>query len=253
MSREHTLKYLSKGIREDGRKLDEYRKIEIATNVSETSEGSARVRLGGTEVIAGVKLGVEKPYSDTPESGNLMVGAELLPLSSPDFESGPPSEKAIEIARVIDRGIRESKAIDTKKLCITKAEKVWSVMVDVCTINDEGNILDAGSIAALAALKTTVFPAYDGIEIDYRDKSGNKLELKAEPIAVTVYKIDEHLIVDPSLDEEKDFDARLTVTTTKDGTISAMQKGGDVALTVQEIEKMVELGLAKAKEIRKLF
>ena len=36
---------------------------------------------------------------------------ELLPMAFPTFESGPPSEQAIEYSRVVDRGIRESKML----------------------------------------------------------------------------------------------------------------------------------------------
>src|SRR3989338_7450214 len=102
----------SEGKRMYGRSLEEYRKpIEIETDISWTAEGSARVRIGDTVVLAGVKMALEKPYNDTPDEGGIMVNAELLPLSSPDFEPGPPSIDGIELARVTDRGIREAKAI----------------------------------------------------------------------------------------------------------------------------------------------
>src|SRR3989338_4461113 len=156
--REHIIKSLSAGIRFDGRKPLEYRKVTVEYGVSKNAEGSSRVKIGETEVIAGVKLSMDKPYSDTPDDGVMSVNAELLPLSSPEFESGPPNEQSIELARVVDRGIRESKAIDTKKLCIKKNEKVWMISVDIVTINDSGNLIDASAIAALAALKDTKFP-----------------------------------------------------------------------------------------------
>ncbi len=111
----HIVKWFEKGKRYDGRALDEYRPVVVEYGVTKNAEGSARVKIGDTEVIAGVKLSVEKPYPDTPKDGNLMVGAEPLPLSSPDYEAGPPNEESIEVARVVDRGLRESKAIDTKK------------------------------------------------------------------------------------------------------------------------------------------
>ena len=114
--KEHINNSLKEDVRLDGRKKEEFRKIEIETGVIKTAEGSARVKCGNTEVIAGVKLDVGEPFPDIPDEGVLMVGAELLPLSNPEFESGPPSTESIEVARVIDRGIRESQAIDTKKL-----------------------------------------------------------------------------------------------------------------------------------------
>lgn len=242
--------YLSAGLRFDGRKLDEYRKIEIRYDVSETSEGSAQVKIGNTEVIAGVKLLVDKPYPDKPEEGSLMVGAELLPMSSPAFESGPPGIESIELARVIDRGIRESKAIDNKKLMIKKGEKVWIVSVDVCTINDAGNLLDASGIAALAAIKNTVFPEYDGEHVDYKKKTDKKLPIVKTPIAVTVYKLGNHLFVDPTEDEQDVYDARLTVTITEDGGICALQKGGSGPLSETEVIKMIETAQKIAPKIR---
>ena len=208
---------LSKGIRLDGRKPDEFRKIKVEYGVSKTAEGSAKVTLGDTELIAGVKLEVAKPYPDTPNQGGLMIGAELLPLASPDFETGPPSEWAIEVARVVDRGIRESHAMDVHKLVIREGELAWTVIADICILNDGGNILDAGSVAVLAALKDTKFPKLEGDVINYKEQTTKKLPLDKMPIAVTVYKIGDNLFVDPVSEEEKVYDARLTVTSIEDG------------------------------------
>lgn len=252
--RNHVLKGLAKNVRYDGRKATEFRPITIEYNISKSAEGSARVRIGQTEVLVGVKLGVEKPYADTSEQGNLMVNAELLPLSSPKFESGPPGEQAIELARVVDRGIRESHAIDTHKLCITPKEAVWSVMIDVISINDDGDLLDAAGIAALAALRSARFPKYEDKAVDYMMRTDTPLPLSdAEPLLVTVYKIGAHFIVDPIPDEEQVYDARLTVAVTKKGELSALQKGGAGPLSVDDIDKMVALAQEQAGLIRKHF
>src|SRR3989344_7191901 len=118
----HILEALNQGIRFDGRKLTEYREILVEVGVAKNAEGSARVKIGETELIVGVKMEVAEPYPDIPDEGTMSVGAELLPLSNPDFELGPPGIEAIELARVVDRGIRESKCIDFKKLCIEIGE-----------------------------------------------------------------------------------------------------------------------------------
>jgi len=230
--REHILASLSKGIRFDGRKPEEMRKITVEPGFSVSAEGSARVKIGETEVLAGVKMAVETPYPDCADRGNLMVNAELLPLSSPEFEAGPPGIDSIEISRVVDRGIRESEAIDFKKLCIKEGEKVWSVMIDICTINADGNLLDAAALAALAAIKNTKFPKFDGEKIDYMEHTEEGLPIQKEPIAVTVHKIGEHLLVDPLIEEE------------------TLQKGGDYPLAVEEIDAMIGLAQEKAKELR---
>jgi len=51
-----------KGEREDGRKFDEYRNIKIDTNVIEKAEGSARVQLGDTHLVVGVKIQTGTPF-----------------------------------------------------------------------------------------------------------------------------------------------------------------------------------------------
>src|SRR3989344_1858566 len=254
----HVRTLIEKGIRFDGRKLDEYRKdVTVEYGISKKSaEGSARVKIGTTEVVAGVKFEVCKPYADTADQGSIIAGVELLPLSSSHYESGPPSIKAIELARaIVDRGIRESEAIDLKKLCIKKGEKSWTVLIDNYTINDAGNIADAIGLCAMAALKDARFPKYDekAEKVIYEERTDKKVPLNELPIPITVIKIGTQLVVDPSPDEEAAMDARLTVTTTSDGKVCAMQKGGAGTLTADDVAKVIELSLKKGKELRKLI
>jgi exosome complex component RRP42 len=250
--KEHVLKSLKAGIRYDGRKLLEYRKVSVEPNVT-TAEGSARVKIGETEVLVGVKLAIEEPYPDTPEEGKLMVNTELRPMASPEFESGPPGEQAIDIARVVDRGLRESKALAPEKLCIKAGEKVWSVMIDIVPLNDAGNLLDAASLGAVVALKNTRLPPIkeDG-HIDWEAPlTDKKLELAKEPIEVTVLKIGEFYIVDPLHEEEELADTSITIAVSKEGLVYAMQKRGISPLSVDEIDKMVEIAIKKSEELRK--
>lgn len=249
--KEHIMKSLAAGVRIDGRKTDEFRKLTIETGVSSTAEGSAIVRAGDCEVIAGVKMALGTPYPDTPDSGVLMVNAELLPISNPEFETGPPSIDSIETARVIDRGIRESHAFDTKSLCVKEGEKVWMVQCDVLPLNYDGNLIDLGGLATLAALLDARFPKVgDDGKVDYHQKTDKTLELQHLPLPITIGKIGEHLIVDPTQEETKALDARLTITMLADGNLCALQKGGDAPLTMEDIKEMVRLADEKSKELR---
>lgn len=249
--REHVIMLLNSDKRLDGRKPLEYRKpLAIEYGFAKTAEGSAKVTLGETEVLVGVKLEVGEPYPDREEEGTIIVGAELLPLSNPEFESGPPGIQAVELARVVDRGIRESNTVDFKKLCIKKGEKVWLVAIDVITLNDAGNLFDASALGAYAALQNTVFPKYEDDKVIYKEKTAKKLPLKNVPVSVTVCKIGSKFIVDPTSEEEKVIDARLTVASIEDGMLCALQKGGDYALTEEDIANMVEIGIEKGNELR---
>ncbi len=251
----HLLKALGEDTRYDGRDKKTIRAVSVEKGVIATAEGSARVKIGDTEVLAGVKMEIGTPYPDTPEEGSLMVGAEFLPMSSPDFEMGPPGIDAIELARVVDRGIRESGAIDVKKLCIEPGKSAWTVIVDICSINDNGNLQDASALAALAAIQDAKFPKLEqineGYQIDYKSKTDEKVPLSAVPITVTVFKRGDQLFVDPSSAEEKLYDARLSITVLDDGKLCALQKGGEGTVTVDEIGDMVELAISKSKELRK--
>jgi exosome complex component RRP45 len=63
-----------------------------------------------------------------------------------------PTETAIELGRVLERGLRESRAIDTEALCIIAGEKVWSVRCDIHIVDYGGNLLDCATIATITAL-----------------------------------------------------------------------------------------------------
>ncbi|MBU0898721.1 MAG: exosome complex protein Rrp42 [Nanoarchaeota archaeon] len=241
----------SKGNRNDGRKEKDYREIIIEKDVIPKAEGSARVKFGDSEVIVGVKMGVGAPFEDKPDSGVMMIGAELSPIASPDFETGPPREDSIELARVVDRGIRESKMIDLEKLCIEKGEKVWMVFIDIQIINHDGNLIDVAALAAVTALHNSKMPTYEKDVVNYEKKT-KKLPVRFKPITITVAKISGKFFVDTTLEEENAMDSRVSVAIKDDGNICAVQKGGD-SLTESEIHQIFDLASEKAKELRKLI
>jgi exosome complex component RRP42 len=252
---EFVTKLASADKRADGRKMDEFRKVEIIARPVEKAEGSALVRMGRTQVIAGVKLDLGEPFPDRPDEGVLMSNAEFSPISSPDFEPGPPSNESVELARVVDRGIREAGAIDMKKLCVKEGEKVWMVFVDINILDNFGNLMDAAALAASAALSNAVFPAVgkDGRVDLLAPKTKKSLPLKYKPVACTFWKVGDKLLLDPTRDEERASVARLTVTTRDDGNVCAIQKGGGTGLTTEEIMKAVEISVKTGKELRKLI
>lgn len=239
----------------DGRKLIETRELTVEQGVLKKAEGSARVKFGDSEVLVGVKFGLGVPYTDSPESGSITVTAELWPLASERFELGPPQINSIELARVVDRGIRESHFIDLKKLCIKRGELVWTIYIDIYPMNDDGNLIDASAIGAVAALKNAVFPEIKDDKIQFGELTDKKLTLSDMPLTMTLYKVGKKFILDPTTIEEECAKARITVATTagkKGEFIHAMQKSGDAPLTEKEITEAVdtivsELGKLRAK------
>jgi len=247
---DRVLNALRDGKRLDGRGFEDYREISVEKHISENAEGSARVRLGQTEVVVGVKMIPGTPYPDSPDLGTISVGADLLPLADPEWEARPPSPQAIEVARVVDRGIRESKCLDFKKLCIREGELVWVVFIDGYVMNFDGNMFDALSLASLAALNESKTPKLEDDKVVKGEFTG-KLGVERQPIMSTFAKIGKYIVVDPDLSEERAADARFSVSTTEDDYICACQKGGNGSFTVDELTHCIETAFAKAKELRK--
>lgn len=243
--RNYVLNLLEKGKRVDERDFNEYRPITIEKNVIDVAEGSARVSIGKTDVLAGIKISKGEPFPDTPTKGVLTTNAELVPMASPTFESGPPGRNAVELARVVDRGIRGSEAVDLEKLCITEGEKVWIVFIDIHILDYDGNLFDAAALGAIAALSSTIVPAKKHeIGEDF------KLPIQQYPIACTFAKLGNNIIVDPNLDEESIAHARLTVSTDNDENIRAMQKGLSGSFSFDEIKEIIRSSQEHGKTMR---
>ena len=154
------LELLQEGKRVDGRQFDEPRKLSIDIGVIPKAEGSARARLGDTEVVAGVKIQPERPFPDTGDKGMLICTAEILPIAHPSAETGPPQPPVVELARVTDRGIRESGMLDMKQLVLEKDKSVIGIFCDNAVTDHDGNLFDACSYASTAAINSCKIPKY---------------------------------------------------------------------------------------------
>lgn len=233
---------LREGKREDGRGLLETRPLSIHTGYVSRAQGSARVKLGNTQVVAGVKIQLENPYPDTPNRGNFMTSAELNPIASPHFEPGPPRIEAIELARVTDRSLRESGILDFEALAVRPGEKVWAVFVDLHILDYDGNLFDACSIAGVAAILSAKLPhtCPKTKEVVYADGKDRPLPVHEENAAfsTTFAKIGGTVVADPHLYEELIADTRLSFGLDPAGNVRAAQKGGYGSWTIEEVKQM---------------
>ncbi|MDE1825185.1 MAG: exosome complex protein Rrp42 [Candidatus Micrarchaeota archaeon] len=247
---EYVRELLNKGVREEGRDPFEYRQIKITHSLLPNAEGSAQVEIGNTRVLVGIKLDVATPMPDKPNEGNLMTMAELLPLASPEYEPGPPSPDSIELARVVDRGIRASSMVDLGSLFIEE-EKVWSLFVDIYVLNFDGNLFDACMLAAVAALSNTRMPKYENGEAV---RTGELGRLKTNNIVTscTFAKVGNKILLDPDGSEEAVADARITIAN-DEKVVRSMQKGLAGAFSQEEVEDLIGRSFDKSKELRGLI
>jgi exosome complex component RRP42 len=254
IERNYIMSIVEKGKRIDNRGFEDYRDIKIEIGLIKKAEGSALVTLGDTKVLVGVKADIGAPFPDTPERAVLTVNAEFTAGASPTFEPGPPDEEAIELARVVDRGIRESEAVDLQKLCLIPGKKVWVIFVDVYVLDHGGNLIDASELGAMASLLTTQIPraTVHGDEIKLENKR-QALPTKTRAVSVTFAKLGKHMLVDPSVDEENVMECRLTLATDEEGHFVAAQKGGTGTFSPEQILKAVEITQRKSTELRNLL
>jgi len=240
---------LDKGKRLDGRKFGEYREIELQKGVIDTAEGSALARIGDTMVLVAAKFDVATPFPDRPTEGVFMMNSELLPTASPRFETGPPREDSIELARTVDRAIRSAEMIDVKSFFI-EPEKVLGLFMDIYVLNHAGNYVDTATLAATAALTDLKMPKIENAAIVRGEYTG-KLEPKVLPISTTLIKVGNHWIVDPTLSEEQVTDTRINIATTEEHVCS-MQKG-EGSMTKDELLANIDIAFKKGSDIRKIL
>ena len=255
LRRDKILDLLKQGKRVDGRSLDEQRPLTIETGVIPKANGSARIKLGNTEVITGVKIQPDKPFPDLGDKGILICTAEILPLADPNVEPGPPNESVIELARVVDRGIRETEMIDLHQLVLIENKSVIGLFIDSSVIDADGNLFDACSYASVAGILSCTVPKYE-----IKDEAPvlvegitSKPPIKTIPVSVTMARIGDFVIVDPTKEEEACMDARITITTNSAGNICALQKGGDDGFTADQLLQCAQTALTVGTKIRKQF
>ncbi|CAN1319008.1 Exosome complex component RRP45B [Linum perenne] len=249
---------LASDLRIDGRNPLEYRKLTIKFG---REDGSSEVQLGHTHVMGFVSGQLVQPYRDRPNEGTLSIFTEFSPMADPSFEVGRPGESAIELGRIIDRGLRESKAVDMESLCVLPGKLVWAIRIDIHILDNGGNLVDAANIAALAALLTFRRPecslsGENGQEVVVHPpevKEPLPLIVHHIPIAVTfAFFSTEHIVaVDPTHSEEAVMGGRMTVTVNASGDICAIQKAGGLGVPQSDIMRCLRLASRNAESITK--
>jgi exosome complex component RRP42 len=253
MQVEQIVRSIKRGERLDGRGLLDYRPISVILSPIRKAEGSALVKLGRTQVIVGVKLELGAPFKDRPNEGVLQVHLEFVPLASPSFEPGPPDENAIEVARIIDRSLREPRAIKLEDLVIEPGRVAWVVYNDIYLIDHDGNIVDASMLASMLALATTKIPRLVKTETGQYvvDASVRETLLPVNLLVATVTLgvIENTLFVDPSLEEELVANALIVLAVDENGRICGAQKRGEKGVPRKVLEGALDIVVERGLQL----
>ncbi|MBA0558151.1 hypothetical protein Golob_015182, partial [Gossypium lobatum] len=238
-------------------------------------DGSSEVQLGQTRVMGMVTAQLVQPYRDRPKEGILSIFTEFSPMADPSFEPGRPGELAVELGRIVDRGLRESRAVDTESLCILAGKFVWAIRIDLHILDNGGcsysvpinifcgnrNLVDAANIAALAALLTFRRPECSLGGEDGQEVIVHPPEIR-EPLPLTVHHLpiaisfgffsnESILVIDPTHNEEAVMGGRMTTTVNANGDICAIQKSGGEGVPRRVIMQCLQLATSKAASITK--
>jgi len=252
ITRNRIYELVKQGKRIDGRDPLSFRPITVKTGVVEKADGSAIVSLGSTKILTGIKVEVGTPYSDRPSEGVFTVNAELLPLAYKSFEAGPPDERAVELSRIVDRCIRESRAIDLENLVLIRGEKVYMLYIDCYVLDYDGNYFDAAVLSAVSALITGTLPKCRVVDGKVEKIEGERIPipLRTIPVSVTMGLIKDVLLVDPIPVEESVLDTSIIVGYTSDSTVAAVQKNTPGLMPVPLLRQALETGKLKSQELR---
>jgi len=244
--------------------------------VLRATHGSARVRQGDTEVLCGIRVELMRLESSIkmPALEDLLsFNIDCSPNASPDFTGRGGQDISDEIS---DTLLKSWTKCDSLLQNITMVPKkfYWKIYVDLLILECGGTLLDACSLAAHAGMRTAILPA---IKIEEGDEFEPDISLTDDPLAckfldniteapliITVHKIGERHVIDPSLEEESCSSAYLTVAISSKNCkeFLSIKKGGKKSLDPASIKEMllsaqqaftaVEKGLRKVYEGRQI-
>ncbi|KAI5723373.1 hypothetical protein M8J76_005213 [Diaphorina citri] len=241
-------------MRNDGRTCNSYRPMELECDIVSTANGSARLRLANSDILVGVKTEIDTPHPDSPNHGKIEFFVDCSANATPVFEGRGGEDLATEISNSLSKAYYSSFPLD--KLSIVPRQMCWKLYVDILILELGGNLFDATSLAVKAALDCTRIPrvttaAVDGKNIDLQLSDDPHdcwtLDISHIPCLVTMCKIGDHYLVDPTQEEEACSNASLILAITKTGKLTSMFKYGDSSLHYNSITKILKTGVEVGK------
>ncbi|KAG6413930.1 hypothetical protein SASPL_126645 [Salvia splendens] len=236
---------IEQDLRTDGRKRLTYRPIFLETGIIPQASGSARVKLGATDVIASVKVELGKPNPSYPDKGKVSIYVDCSPTAEPSFQGRGGEELSTELSSALERCLLGGKSgagagIDLSSLCIVRGKKVcWDLYIDGLVVSSDGNMLDALGAAIKAALSNTVIPKVqvsanapsdETPEVDVSDEEFLQFDTSGVPVIVTLTKVGGHYIVDATTEEESQMSSAVSVSINRLGRICGLTKRGGAGL-----------------------
>ncbi|KAI8976959.1 ribosomal protein S5 domain 2-type protein [Pilobolus umbonatus] len=256
--------YIEQGIqhdcRADGRGRLDYRHVVLETGLLSQASGSARCRLGDSDVLVGVKVEIGEIDTNQPNKGRIICNVECSPSASQQFEGRGADELNNTLTLALDRLLNGPQSgIDLDSLCIIQGHQCWIIYIDAMVMDAAGNLLDCIVMTTRAALHDTRIPKTeiqdmgDGdFEFEIVDDIEDAEPIKGcdqLPLSVTLYKIADRYIIDPTILEELCSQVTLTVGVNKEGMVCGIQKGGQGSLDPSLMTEMIQTATLLGKPL----
>ncbi|CAD7698743.1 unnamed protein product [Ostreobium quekettii] len=242
------------GLRGDGRGCLDHRVTRLDVGTIPQANGSARVQLGGTDVMVGVKVEIGAPLAFRPDSGRVEFNVDFSPCGSPDFEGKEGEVLGADLANALARSVvvgPDGKAggLDLATLSILPGNSCWVIFVDALILNNDGSLLDAVTMAMRGALAEIRIPhveitkgdSAEVPEFEIDNEKSSKLDAGAVPIIVTVAKIGRRYLVDLTSEEELCSDFSLHIAVNAEGRVCGVTKKGSTPVHASVMQEMLEL------------
>jgi len=144
-----------KGIRSDGRTVDQTRKVTIKAGVLKNADGSAYIEFGDNKIIAGVfgPRDVHPKHLANTDTGIIRCRYHMSPFSVTERKHPAPSRREIEIGKVLKEALKPALIL----------EKFPRTVVDVFleVLQADGGSRCAALAAASVALADAGIPMRD--------------------------------------------------------------------------------------------
>lgn len=256
-------------VRVDGRAPLRARRVHVSLG---DRNGNAEVTMERTRAAATARIVPISPSIDRPAEGVLTLSVELSPASSEAAARGASSgasysDDALSLRATVERIVRDARALDLDALCIVAGIRVWSVVVHVDVVCDDGNCVDAATLAAMAALLHARRPdvTVRGRDVvihptDQRDPL--PLPVHHVPIATSfaLFKAptmspddDDVPILDPTRRETLAADGALTVACNALGDVCAVSKAGGLPLAPVTLVLCAKVAEERAREVTEIL
>lgn len=203
-------------IREDGRPFNSLRTIKMEVGVLNNADGSAYIECGNNKILVGV-YGPKELYSkkhSKPDGAVLRCKYNMVPFSVSERKRPGHDRRSTEISKLISEAI-------TPAIFLEKYPRS-SIDISIEVLEAEGGTRCLGIVGASLALADAEIPMKDLIS------------------ACAVGKVDNHIVVDLSEEEDQTGQADMPVAIMpRTGDITFLQMDGN--LSVPEFEEALKL------------